>query len=63
MVNCEFLSDNDRKKFLGQLISAIKYLHSNKLIHRDIKMENIVLDNDNNIKLIDFGLCVPDNDK
>ena len=32
--------------FLG-LMKAVKYLHSNKVVHRDIKLENILLDENN----------------
>lgn len=39
-----------------QLINAIEYLHSIGVAHRDIKPENILLDYQNNVKLIDFGL-------
>lgn len=43
-----------REKF-WQIISAVDYLHKHNLCHRDLKAENILLDNNYDIKLIDFG--------
>jgi NIMA (never in mitosis gene a)-related kinase len=39
-----------------QIVSALSYCHSQKVIHRDIKPEHILLTNNYQIKLIDFGL-------
>lgn len=43
------------RKYFQQLISALDYVHSCGVTHRDLKLENILLDKDNNIKLLDFG--------
>ena len=43
---------------LQQLLNILYFLHSNYIIHRDIKPENIIMDFNNNIKLLDFGLAV-----
>lgn len=47
---------SDILKYSFQLLSAIVYLHSQKISHRDINPNNILIDDDNNIKLIDFNL-------
>ena len=44
------------------LTSAVKYLHEQGILHRDIKLENILLDIRKNIKITDFGLSKPDVD-
>lgn len=43
-------------KFFQQLISGIEYLAKVRVVHRDLKPENLLLDFDNNIKIVDFGL-------
>jgi len=42
--------------FYKQIIAGISYLHSLNIIHRDLKPENLLLDHENNIKIVDFGL-------
>ncbi|XP_071819296.1 uncharacterized protein [Apostichopus japonicus] len=50
------LSEEDARKFTYQVISAVQHLHNMGIMHRDLKVENLLLDEDRNIKLIDFGL-------
>lgn len=44
--------------YLSQVADAINYCHSNKVIHRDIKLENILLGPKGEIKIADFGWSV-----
>ena len=57
--NKENLNENTTKKIIFYLLNAINYLHKLKIIHSDIKPENIMFENEEDIstlKLIDFGL-------
>ena len=56
MVKRGKLSEQEACKFFRQLISAISYCHQRRVCHRDLKLENILLDRQNNLKIIDFGL-------
>lgn len=51
-------TENDLIDFCKQVFSAIEYIHSLNIIHRDIKAENFLYASDGTIKLIDFGLAV-----
>ena len=48
-------SEKDVMRMLPQILNALKEVHKNKLLHLDIKPENIMLDRDGRIRLIDFG--------
>lgn len=52
------MSEQDAKIFSVQLLSALGYLHSNNITHRDVKPDNILISNSNpyEFKLTDFGL-------
>ncbi|XP_060555823.1 uncharacterized protein LOC132716543 isoform X3 [Ruditapes philippinarum] len=51
------LLENKARPFFRQLVSAIHFLHERGVAHRDLKMENILLDGKHkNLKVIDFGL-------
>ncbi|XP_072716929.1 maternal embryonic leucine zipper kinase-like isoform X9 [Ciconia boyciana] len=51
------LSEDEARVFFRQIVSAIAYVHSQGYAHRDLKPENLLIDEEHNLKLIDFGLC------
>ena len=52
-------SEKDASLLIYNLLQSLKYMHTQKIIHRDLKLENILLrekQNNIKIKLADFGL-------
>lgn len=49
------LEERDCIRIYRQLLQGIAYCHENNVSHRDIKMENVLLDEGLNVKIIDFG--------
>merc|ERR1719230_1202466 len=49
------MPEPDARRFFRQIVDAVVYLHEEGICHRDIKMENVVLDADGTARLVDFG--------
>jgi len=47
------------KCYMKQLLTGLYYCHRNNVLHRDIKGSNLLIDNQGNLKLADFGLARP----
>eukprot|EP00095_Tigriopus_kingsejongensis_P004649 maker-scaffold29_size597861-snap-gene-4.35 protein:Tk04649 transcript:maker-scaffold29_size597861-snap-gene-4.35-mRNA-1 annotation:"cell division protein kinase 2" len=56
-VGCVGLPPNLVKSYMRQLLAGIAYCHSHRVLHRDLKPQNLLIDNNGNIKLADFGLA------
>ena len=50
------IPEKEACKFFQQIIAGVEYIHSLNIVHRDLKPENLLLDHNNNIKIVDFGL-------
>ena len=50
------LKENVAKVLFKQIIEAIGYIHTRNIVHRDIKLDNILLDGKGNVKIGDFGV-------
>ncbi|KAK0617419.1 kinase-like domain-containing protein [Immersiella caudata] len=60
------LKEKQARKFARQIASAVDYCHRNSIVHRDLKIENILISKTGDIKIIDFGLSnlfSPDEDR
>lgn len=57
------LNEKQRKKIFKQLLSALDILHKNGIVHRDVKLSNIIIKNDGTPVLVDFGISKLYNEK
>ncbi|KAM3131431.1 hypothetical protein pb186bvf_016503 [Paramecium bursaria] len=57
-LDLESLDHDDIKCILQQILSGLVYIHSRQIVHRDIKLENIIIDSSKQVKIIDFGFAV-----
>lgn len=50
------MAEAQARRFFQQIMTAISYSHALKIVHRDLKPENVLLDENLNVKIVDFGL-------
>lgn len=49
------VNQETKMKYIIQLLEGVKYLHEQKIMHRDLSVRNIMIDHYGNLKIIDFG--------
>lgn len=52
-----YLKEKDACKLFAQLVSGVWYIHERKIVHRDLKLENLLLDRNRNVIITDFGFA------
>lgn len=57
ILNHRYLKDNAARRLFAQLVSGVGYLHKKGIVHRDLKLENLLLDRHKNIIITDFGFA------
>lgn len=51
------ITEPEARYFLYQIVQACSYLHANRVIHRDLKLGNLFINDDMEVKIGDFGLA------
>ncbi|KAH9893069.1 hypothetical protein F4778DRAFT_772668 [Xylariomycetidae sp. FL2044] len=57
ILNHRYLKDSPARRLFAQLVSGVGYLHKKGIVHRDLKLENLLLDRNRNIIITDFGFA------
>ncbi len=57
MLARRYLKEPEAARLFSQLIMGVGYLHNLGIVHRDLKLENLLLDKDRNLFIADFGFA------
>ena len=51
------VSEHEAQRLFAQLVQAVAYFHASQIVHRDLKLENVMVDSSQCIKVVDFGFA------
>ena len=57
------LTETETRSYVAQLVQGIKHIHSHRIVHRDLKLGNLFLSANMQLKIGDFGLSEKVNDR
>jgi serine/threonine protein kinase len=52
------LSSEEVRNIFRQILQGLEYIHSQNIIHRDLKSQNVLINNENDVRIADFGMAV-----
>lgn len=55
---CQAVNEDIAKFMVRQLVRAVAFCHASQVVHRDLKLENVLVSKEFKVKLIDFGFSV-----
>lgn len=56
-IACRTFPDKQNRLWVSEMVLGIEFLHTKNIVHRDLKLDNIMLTADGHVKIVDFGLC------
>lgn len=57
MLYRKILTEPEVRFYLRQLVFGLRYIHANQIVHRDLKLANMLLSESMTVKICDFGLA------